>query len=249
MGISYTKLTRYVQNPARAYAYYELNDKSAYDFEVTTPMLYGTLVHKMLAGQLKDWEPTDIERKLLFKYGDKNRGLKTALTSFTETVIKVMLVINKLYEHLDITFDEKNIQRELEFNGLFHGFVDFIDHENKIIIDYKIVDDRTDFNKAWNNRESRYDTWIHSTMYDYQAFIYQSAFEGYTHYIVAVTRNGIRSRVIDMGGVLYDNVLIDSINETMNDIADYKSGVKKPIVADDGSSWSEEHKPFELEVF
>ena len=249
MGISYTKLTRYVQNPARAYAYYELNDKSAYDFEVTTPMLYGTLVHKMLADQLKDWEPTDIERKLLFKYGDENRGLKTALVNFTETGKKVMVVIHQLYDHLDVVFDEKNIERELEFNGLFHGFVDFIDHENKIIIDYKIVDDRTDFNKAWNNRESRYDTWVHSTMYDYQAFIYQSDFEGYTHYIVAVTRNGIRSRVIDMGGVLYDNALVDSINDTMNDMEDYKNHVKNPIITDDGSNWSEKHKPFELEVF
>lgn len=246
-GYSYTKLTRFYKNPARAFAYYYKGDTSAYDFELNDAMLLGTLVHKALANQLEEWEPTEQEREKLFRYGDPDKGLKSAFANWKSIVGKVDDTVDELYKHLGLSPDK--IEYELEFHGLFHGFVDYIDHENKIILDYKIISPRTDFNKAWDSENGRYDTWAHSTMYDWQAFIYQSAFEDYTHYIVAVTSDGKRSRVIDMGGVVYSDELITRINDTMTSIDNYVAGEETPIVVDDGSEWAEAHKPFEVEVF
>lgn len=250
--VSYTKLKRYIENPARAYAHYVKNEENVYPIDNQEALVYGRLLHDNIAGIE---EPlSDEEMKLAYKYGSPERGMKASFETI-ETVSQSMLTaIDKLYKSLGLDPGEL-LESEVPFeNDTFNGRFDFIDYENKIIIDWKTVSPRTYFDKAWSDKDSTYTSWIHSTSYDLQAFIYMySIIEltkqiGWRYYVIAATKEAKpRTRVIDMSGVVQDFALREDAQQALNDIEAYENGTKRPALLNDKSRWYEENKPFEVE--
>lgn len=255
MTVSYTKLKRYIENPARAYAHYVKNEENVYPIDNQEALIYGRILHSIMAGE--DVELSEDEKKIAYKYGSQERGLKAVFETITS--VEKSLLINKwnLYDNLglsDLGEFEKE-QHEVPFeNDTFNGRFDFVDYDNKIIIDWKTVSPRTDFDKAWSEYDSTYTSWIHSTSYDLQAFIYlYSIIEltgqvGWKYYVIAATKEYVpRSRVIDMTSVTQSFYIRDKVEQALNDIEAYENGTKNPELLNDKSQWYEEHKPFEIE--
>ena len=260
MTVSYTKLMRYIDNPARAYAHYVKQEENVYPINNQEALVYGRLLHNVMAGEdieiTKGIELSDDEKKIAYKYGSPERGLKASFETIATVSEAMFNALDDLYKSLGLKPIELS-ESEVPFeNDTFNGRFDFVDYENKIIIDWKTVSPRTDFDKAWSDKDSTYTSWIHSTSYDLQAFIYMySIIEltkqiGWRYYVIAATKEAKpRTRVIDMSGVVQDFALREDVQQALNDIEAYENGTKRPALLNDKSEFYEEHKPFEVEVF
>lgn len=252
MTVSYSKLKRYIENPARAYAHYVKNEENVYPIDNQEALVYGRLLHDNMAGIE---EPlSDDEKKIAYKYGSPERGLKASFETIEQVSQSMFKALDDLYNSLGLKPVEVS-ENEVPFeNDTFNGRFDFVDYNNKIIVDWKTVSPRTDFDKAWSEYDSTYTSWIHSTSYDLQAFIYlYSMIEltgqvGWRYYVIAATKEyDPRTRVIDMTNVTQSFYIRDKVEQALNDIEAYESGTKKPELLNDKSRWYEEHKPFEVE--
>lgn len=252
MTVSYTKLKRYIENPARAYAHYIKYEENVYPIDNQEALVYGRLLHNVMSGV--EEQLSDEEMKLAYKYGSHERGLKASF----ETINKVSKALEYSWSDLYVSLNlEVASDRDTEVpfeNDTFNGRFDFVDYDNKIIIDWKTVSPRTDFDKAWSEYDSTYTSWIHSTSYDLQAFIYlYSIIEltgqvGWRYYVIAATKEYTpRTRVIDMTSVTQSFYIREKVEQALNDIEAYENGTKKPVLLNDKSRWFEEHKPFEIE--
>lgn len=250
--VSYTKLKRYIENPARAYAHYIKQDSDVYPIDNQEALVYGRILHSVMAGE--DVELSEDEKKIAYKYGSPERGLKASFETISSVSQSMFISLDDLYKSLGLNPVEVS-ENEVPFeNDTFNGRFDFVDYENKIIIDWKTVSPRTDFDKAWSDKDSTYTSWIHSTSYDLQAFIYlYSIIEftgkaGWRYYVIAATKEvKPRTRVIDMTNVTQSFYIRDKVEQALNDIEAYENGTKKPVLLNDKSRWFEEHKPFEVE--
>lgn len=255
MTVSYTKLIRYISNPARAYAHYVNHDDTAYPIDNQEALVYGRILHDEMAGI--EVSLSEDEKKIAYKYGKEERGLKSSFESIIDVNASMLESLHELYKHLQLNYISINYNSEVEFkNDLFNGRYDFVDYENKIIIDWKTVSPRVDFDKAWSDRDGTYTSWIHSTTYDLQAFIYlYSAIEltksvGWRYFVIAASKsNKPRTRVIEMTNVLQNFELQDLVDNTLNDIKQYESGNKMPELVNDKSDWFYDNKPFEVEEY
>lgn len=254
MTVSYTKLKRYIDNPARAYAHYVKKEDNVYPIDSQDALVYGRILHSLMAGE--EIELSDEDKKIAYKYGKEERGLKSSFETI-ETVSQAMFdAWGDLYKSLGFEI-KAEADTELPFeNDEFNGRFDWVDMDKKIIIDWKTVSPRTDFDKAWSDKDSTYTSWIHSTSYDLQAFIYMySIIEltkqvGWRYYVIAATKETKpRTRVIDMSGVVNDFALREGVEQALSDIEAYENGTKRPELLNDKSEWYENHKPFEVEVF
>ena len=252
--VSYTKLKRYIENPARAYAHYVKQEENVYPINNQDALVYGRILHSLMADE--DIELSEEEKKIAYKYGNEERGLKASFETI-ETVSQSMFhAWGDLYRSLGLQV-KAEADTELPFdNDSFNGRFDLVDMDKKIIIDWKTVSPRTDFDKAWSDKDSTYTSWIHSTSYDLQAFIYMySIIEltkqvGWRYYVIAATKEAKpRTRVIDMSGVIQDFALREEVEQALNDIESYEQGTKRPVLLNDKSEWYEDHKPFEVEIF
>lgn len=250
--VSYTKLKRYIENPARAYAHYVKKEEDVYPINNQDALVYGRILHSLMADE--DVELSEEEKKIAYKYGKEERGLKASFETI-ETVSQSMFnAWGDLYRSLGLKV-KAEADTELPFeNDSFNGRFDLVDMDNKIIIDWKTVSPRTDFDKAWSEYDSTYTSWIHSTSYDLQAFIYlYSIIEltgkaGWRYYVIASTKEySPRTRVIDMTSVTQSFYIRDKIEQALNNIEAYEDGTKKPELLNDKSQWFEENKPFEVE--
>lgn len=254
MTVSYTKLSRYIDNPARAYAHYVKKEENVYPINNQEALIYGRILHSIMADE--DVELSEEEKKIAYKYGKEERGLKASFETI-ETVSQSMFdAWGDLYRSLGLKV-KVEADTELSFeNDSFNGRFDWVDMDKKIIIDWKTVSPRTDFDKAWSDKDSTYTSWIHSTSYDLQAFIYMySIIEltkqvGWRYYVISATKEAKpRTRVIDMSGVIQDFALREEVEQALNDIEAYENGTKRPVLLNDKSEWYESHKPFEVEIF
>lgn len=253
--VSYSKLKRYIENPARAYAHYVKKEANVYPIDNQEALVYGRLLHSYMAGE--EIELSEDEKKIAYKYGKEERGLKASFETIDNVWGKMVNDLNGLYKKINLIFRPYSFHYEVPFeNDTFNGRFDFVDYENKIIIDWKTVSPRTDFDKAWSDKDSTYTSWIHSTSYDLQAFIYMySIIEltkkvGWRYYVIAATKEvKPRTRVIDMSGVANDFALREEVEQALNDIEAYENGTKRPVLLNDKSEWYESHKPFEVEIF
>lgn len=250
--VSYTKLKRYIENPARAYAHYVKNEEDVYPIDNQEALVYGRILHSIMADE--DVELSEEEIKIAYKYGSPERGLKASFETIENVAHSMFTSLNDLYKSLGLKPVEVS-ENEVPFeNDTFNGRFDFVDYDNKIIIDWKTVSPRTDFDKAWSEYDSTYTSWIHSTSYDLQAFIYlYSIIEltgqvGWRYYVIAATKEvKPRTRVVDMTSVTQSFYIRDKVEQALNDIEAYEDGTKKPELLNDKSQWFEEHKPFEVE--
>ena len=250
--VSYSKLKRYIENPARAYAHYVKNEENVYLIDNQEALVYGRLLHNVMSGVEETL--SDDEMKVAYKYGDTARGLKASFETIEQVSQSMFNALDDLYKSLGLNPVEVS-ESEVPFeNDTFNGRFDFVDYNNKIIVDWKTVSQRTDFDKAWSEYDSTYTSWIHSTSYDLQAFIYlYSIIEltgqvGWRYYVIAATKEYMpRTRVIDMTSVTQSFYIRDKVEQTLNDIEAYENGTKKPELLNDKSRWYEEHKPFEVE--
>lgn len=254
MTVSYSKLKRYIDNPARAYAHYVKQEENVYPIKNQDALVYGRILHSIMADE--DIELSEEEMKIAYKYGSHERGLKASFETIDNVAQSMFTSLDDLYKSLGLKPVEVS-ESEVPFeNDTFNGRFDFIDYDKKIIIDWKTVSPRTDFDKAWSDKDSTYTSWIHSTSYDLQAFIYlYSIIEltgqvGWRYYVIAATKEAkTRTRVIDMSGVVQDFALREEVEQSLNDIESYEQGTKRPVLLNDKSEWYEEHKPFEVETF
>lgn len=252
MTVSYSKLKRYIENPARAYAHYVKQEENVYPIDNQEALVYGRLLHNVMSGVEETL--SDDEMKIAYKYGDTARGLKASFETIEQVSQSMFKALDDLYKSLGINPVEVS-ESEVPFeNDTFNGRFDFVDYNKKIIVDWKTVSPRTDFDKAWSEYDSTYTSWIHSTSYDLQAFIYlYSIIEltgqvGWKYYVIAATKEyAPRTRVIDMTNVTQSFYIRDKVEQAFNDIESYENGTKKPELLNDKSRWFEMHKPFEVE--
>lgn len=250
--VSYTKLKRYIENPARAYAHYVKQEENVYPINNQDALVYGRILHSLMADE--DIELSEEEKNIAYKYGSPEHGLKASFEKIDNVAQSMFTSLDDLYKSLGLKLVEVS-ESEVPFeNDTFNGRFDFVDYDNKIIIDWKTVSPRTDFDKAWSEYDSTYTSWIHSTSYDLQAFIYlYSIIEltgkvGWKYYVIAATKEySPRTRVIDMTNVTQSFYIRDKIEQALNDIEAYENGTKKPVLLNDKSQWFEENKPFEVE--
>lgn len=250
--VSYSKLKRYIENPARAYAHYVNKEENVYPIDNQEALVYGRILHNVMAGE--DVELSEDEKKIAYKYGSPERGLKASFETIDNVSKALEYSWSDLYMSLGLNPAEAS-ESEVPFeNDTFNGRFDFVDYDNKIIIDWKTVSPRTDFDKSWSEYDSTYTSWIHSTSYDLQAFIYlYSIIEltgqvGWRYYVIAATKEyAPRTRVVDMTNVTQSFYIRDKVEQALNDIEAYENGTKKPALLNDKSRWYEDHKPFEIE--
>ena len=252
MTVSYSKLKRYIENPARAYAHYVKNEENVYPIDNQEALVYERLLHDEMAGI--EEQLSDEEMKLAYKYGSPERGLKSSFETIDNVSQSMFVALDDLYKSLGLKPVEVS-ESEVQFeNDTFNGRFDFVDYNNKIIVDWKTVSPRTDFDKAWSEYDSTYTSWIHSTSYDLQAFIYlYSMIEltgqvGWRYYVIAATKEyAPRTRVVDMTSVTQSFYIREKVEQALDDIEAYENGTKKPELLNDKSRWYEENKPFEVE--
>ena len=255
MTVSYTKLNRYLSNPARAYANYVKHDGTAYPIDNQEALVYGRILHDKMAGI--EVSLSEDEKKIAYKYGKEERGLKSSFESIVDVHASMLDSLHELYKHFELDYISINYNSEVEFeNDLFNGRYDYVDYDNKIIIDWKTVSPRVDFDKAWSDRDGTYTSWIHSTTYDLQAFIYLYSIQqelsqsGWRYFVIAASKSDTpRTRVIEMNNVLQNFELQDLVDNTLSDIKQYESGKKVPEMINDKSDWYEENKPFKIEEY
>lgn len=258
MPLSYTRITRFMENPARAFAYYGRSDKDAYDSAESEALIYGTILHDKMAG-IKT-KLTESQMKLIYVRGQPEKGLKVAFKNIDRVIHALVEQRDLLYQSLGLDYHGKQPHQntvEVEFkNDYFKGRFDFIDWKNKIIIDWKTVKGNVDYEKEWDDKNSTYDTWIHATHYDIQAFIYLYSLRqwqpdtDWKYYVIAASKSDVpKTRVIDMSALLYQDSLQDEINKVMSEIPEYYKGEQIPEIVNDNSDWYWRNKPFSIEVF
>lgn len=241
-----------MSNPARAYAHYVKKEEGVYPISNQEALVYGRLLHNVMSGVEETL--SDDEMKLAYKYGDHERGLKASFETIEIVSQSMFSALDDLYKSLSLKPVEVS-ESEVPFeNDTFNGRFDYVDYNNKIIVDWKTVSPRTDFDKAWSEYDSTYTSWIHSTSYDLQAFIYlYSIIEltgqvGWRYYVIAATKEYTpRTRVIDMTSVTQSFYIREKVEQALNDIEEYENGTKKPELLNDKSRWYEENKAFEVE--
>jgi len=258
MPLSYTRLTRFMENPARAFAHYAEGDKTAYDDKPNDALIYGTMLHDRIAGIKSNLSEQQL--KMIYVRGKAENGLKKDYKTIDVVVESMKEQLAELYKKLGVDGSAEQphaLTKEVEFKtDLFKGRYDYIDWKNKIIVDWKTVKGNVNFDKEWSDELGSYDTWIHATHYNVQAFLYLYSLMEMTghidwrYYIVAASKSEVpKTRVIDMSGLLFDEELRDKINRLMEDIQSYYAGRKEPELVNDNSDFYWSHKPFDLEVY
>lgn len=221
---SFTRISRYLDNEARAYAHYVLHDPTAYDTKPNDALVYGKIAHAELAGE----EPklTEDEKKSVYRRGIEEAGVKVAFKTLDSSI--------ELAKHIRgsiIHGDFKTEQRA--DNGVLEGRFDLINDD--AILDYKFVTVKN-FDKVWG--PNGYDDWIYSTHYLTQALIYLNLADREHYYIVAIDKSSLNYRVYDVVNVKYSQAMIESLQAEVYRIEDIESGKIDPVFKNDLSDWS-----------
>ena len=221
---SFTRISRYLDNEARAYAHYVLNDPTAYDNKPNDALVYGKIAHAELAGE--DPELTEEERKSVYRRGIEEAGVKVAFKTLNSSI--------ELAKHIRGSIIHGGFKTEQNaYNGLFEGRFDLISDD--AILDYKFVTVK-DFDKVWG--PNGYDDWIYSTHYLTQALIYLNMADREHYYIVAIDKGSLNYRVYDVANVKYSQDMIEALQAEVNRIEDIESGISEPMFKNDLSDWS-----------
>lgn len=221
---SFTRISRYIDNEARAYAHYVLNDPTAYDTKPNDALVYGKIAHAELAGE--EPELTEDEKKSVYRRGIEEAGVKVAFKTLNSSI--------ELAKHIRSSIIHGSFKTEQNaYNGLFEGRFDLISDD--AILDYKFVSVKN-FDKVWG--PNGYDDWIYSTHYLTQALIYLNMADREHYYIVAIDKASLNYRVYDVANVKYNMDMIESLQDEVNRIEDIESGIIKPVFKNDLSEWS-----------
>ena len=221
---SFTRISRYLDNEARAYAHYVLHDQTAYDTEPNDALVYGKIAHAELAGE--EPELTEDEKKSVYRRGIEEAGVKVAFKTLSSS-IELANHIRSVIIHGDFK-TEQNAN-----NGVFEGRFDLISDD--AILDYKFVTVK-DFKKVWG--PNGYDDWIYSTHYLTQALIYLNMADRAHYYIVAIDKSSLNYRVYDVADVKFNQDMIEALQAEVNRIEDIESGNVEPTFKNDLSNWS-----------
>ena len=221
---SFTRISRYLDNEARAYAHYVLHDPTAYDTKPNDALVYGKIAHAELAGE--EPELTEDEKKSVYRRGIEEAGVKAAFHTLNSAI--------ELAKHIrsSIIHGEFETEKRAD-NGGFEGRFDLISDD--AILDYKFVTVK-DFDKVWG--PNGYDDWIYSTHYMTQALIYLNLADREHYYIVAIDKSSLNYRVYDVANVKYNQDMIEALQAEVNRIEDIESGKIEPEFKNDLSEWS-----------
>lgn len=221
---SFTRISRYLENEARAYAHYVLHDETAYDTKPNAALVYGKIAHAELAGE--EPELTDDEKKTVYRRGIEEAGVKVAFKTLDSSI--------ELAKHIrsSIIHDDFKTEQKAD-NGVFEGRFDLISDD--AILDYKFVTVKN-FDKVWG--PNGYDDWIYSTHYLTQALIYLNMADRKHYYIVAIDKSSLNYHVYDVANVKYKQDMIESLQAEVNRIEDIESGKIQPAFTNDLSEWS-----------
>jgi len=221
---SFTRISRYLENEARAYAHYVLHDETAYDNKPNDALVYGKIAHAELAGE--EPELTDDEKKSVYRRGIEEAGVKVAFKTLDRSI--------ELAKHIrsSIIHDDFKTEQKAD-NGVFEGRFDLISDD--AILDYKFVTVKN-FDKVWG--PNGYDDWIYSTHYLTQALIYLNMADREHYYIVAIDKSSLNYRVYDVANVKYKQDMIKSLQAEVSRIEDIESGNIQPAFTNDLSEWS-----------
>ena len=221
---SFTRISRYLENEARAYAHYVLHDPTAYDTEPNDALVYGKIAHAELAGE--EPELTEDEKKSVYRRGIEEAGVKVAFRTLNSAI--------ELAKHIRglIIHGEFETEKRTE-NSVFQGRFDLISDD--AILDYKFVTVK-DFDKVWGPHG--YDDWIYSTHYMTQALIYLNLADREHYYIVAIDKSSLNYRVYDVANVKYNQDMIEALQAEVSRIEDIESGKIDPVFKNDLSAWS-----------
>lgn len=221
---SFTRISRYLENEARAYAHYVLKDPTAYDNEPNDALVYGKIAHAELAGEKP--ELTEDEQKSVYRRGFEEAGVKVTFKTLISSI--------ELAKHISGSIIQGDFKTEQKANnGVFEGRFDLISDD--AILDYKFVTVK-DFSKVWG--PNGYDDWIYSTHYLMQALIYLNMADREHYYIVAIDKASLNYRVYDVVNVKYSQAMIESLQAEVNRIEDIESGNTEPEFKNDLSDWS-----------
>ena len=221
---SFTRISRYLDNEARAYAHDVLHDSTAYGTEPNDALVYGKIAHAELAGEKP--QLTEDEQKSVYRRGIEEAGVKVAFKTLISS-IEIAKHIRGSIIHGDFKTEQK------ANNGVFEGRFDLISDD--AILDYKFVTVK-DFDKVWG--PNGYDDWIYSTHYLTQALIYLNMADREHYYIVAIDKSSLNYRVYDVANVKYSQAMIESLQAEVNRIEDIESGKIEPEFKNDLSTWS-----------
>jgi len=221
---SFTRISRYLENEARAYAHYVLKDPTAYDTKPNDALVYGKIAHAELAGEKP--QLTEDEQKSVYRRGIEEAGTKAAFKTLISSI--------ELAKHIRGSIIQGDFKTEQKVNnGVFEGRFDLISDD--AILDYKFVTVK-DFDKVWG--PNGYDDWIYSTHYLTQALIYLNMADRKHYYIVAIDKSSLNYRVYDVANVKYSQAMIESLQAEVNRIEDIESGKTEPEFKNDLSDWS-----------
>lgn len=221
---SFTRISRYLDNEARAYAHYVLHDPTAYDTKPNAALVYGKIAHAELAGE--EPELTDDEKKSVYRRGIEEAGVKVAFKTLNSSI--------ELAKHIRSSIIHGDFKTEQKAdNGVFKGRFDLIGDD--AILDYKFVNVKN-FNKVWG--PNGYDDWIYSTHYLTQALIYLNMADREHYYIVAIDKSSLNYRVYDVAVVKYNEAMISALQDEVSRIEDIESGDIQPVFTNDLSEWS-----------
>ena len=234
---SFTRISRYLDNEARAYAHYVLHDPTAYDTEPNDALVYGKIAHAELAGE--EPELTEDEKKSVYRRGIEEAGVKVAFKTLSSSI--------ELAKHIRGSIIHGGFKTEQSAdNGVFEGRFDLISDD--AILDYKFVTVK-DFDKVWGPHG--YDDWIYSTHYLTQALIYLNLADREHYYIVAIDKSSLNYRVYDVANVKYNQDMIEALQNEINRIEYIEYGDIEPVFKNDLSAWSIEKmhsQPVEIVV-
>lgn len=252
-------ISRYLSNPARAKAYYVDGDKTAYEDESTTALVYGYLAHKMLEtgqdahGEIYDYiegDPKSLKsrndkenrRKIIYAYGKESKGVKKDFTSLNKSVGMARDIVSEL----NIFRGKKEVVAENQF---FNGRADLITKDN-ILVDYKFIQAGVNFDKVWNDKQKAFTTWFESTAYKYQAYIYNQLFHPEKIVYVIVTKELEPDfRVYDLTTYVKNNIELKEEFETAIDMIEkINKGKLEAERVEDGSDWMKKTRKIEMEI-
>lgn len=221
---SFTRISRYLDNEARAYAHYVLHDPTAYDSKPNDALVYGKIAHAELAGE--EPELTEDERNSVYRRGIEEAGVKAAFKTLNSSI--------ELAKHIRSVIIHGDFKTEQSAdNGVFEGRFDLISDD--AILDYKFVTVK-DFDKVWGPHG--YDDWIYSTHYLTQALIYLNLADREHYYIVAIDKSSLNYRVYDVANVKFNQDMISALQEEVSRIESIELGEIEPVFTNDLSEWS-----------
>ncbi|WP_333604240.1 hypothetical protein, partial [Lactobacillus acetotolerans] len=114
---SFTRISRYLDNEARAYAHYVLHDQTAYDTEPNDALVYGKIAHAELAGEKP--QITEDEQKSIYRRGIEEAGVKAAFKTLISSI--------ELAKHIRDEIIHGGFKTEQKANnGVFEGRLDLI---------------------------------------------------------------------------------------------------------------------------